>query len=67
MRRIKIGDRVKAFLDANIAGEVVNIVSRPVSHWMVGGTSSVEFWVDVRLANGTVRNIKLSELTHDDL
>lgn len=66
MRRFKIGDKVRAFLDANFAGEIVGIREVPTTKWMAEGTSSVEFLVSVKLNDGTVKNIKMSELMHDD-
>lgn len=66
MRRIKAGDRVKAFLDPNIVGEVVQVTQRQSKQWLVEGTASVEFYVDVRIKDGRVVTLKMSEVTHDD-
>lgn len=66
MRRFKPGDKVRAFLDANFAGVIVNITERPTSQWIAEGTASVEFYASVRLRDGVIKNIKLSELMHDD-
>ena len=65
-RRFKAGDKVKAFLDANFAGIIVNVQERGTSQWLAEGTSSIEFYAIVQMKDGTLRNIKLSELMHDD-
>ena len=39
-RKIKIGDKVRAFLNANIVGEVVSFESEKNSNWIVGATAS---------------------------
>lgn len=66
-RMFKVGDKVRAFLDANIAGNIVEIRSMPVSHWMSEGAASVEFVADVRTKTGKIYKIKLGELMHDDV
>jgi hypothetical protein len=66
MRRFKLGDKVKAFLDANIAGTIVQIHQVQANQWLAEGTTSVEFLVDVQLKDGRIRRIKMSELHHDD-
>lgn len=67
MRRFKVGDKVKAFLDARIAGIIVEIHQVPATQWIAEGTASVEFYVDVRVANGQIKRVKMSELMHDDI
>ena len=64
MRQIKIGDKVIAFLDANLQGEAVAIHATRSNKWLVGGVSSTELFVDVKLTNGEVRRVKMSELYH---
>jgi hypothetical protein len=66
MRRFKAGDRVKAFLDSRIAGTIVDIRQMQATQWLAEGTASVEFLVDVKLADGRVLAVKMSELMHDD-
>ena len=61
---IKVGDTVKAFLDANLQGEVVNIVYLPSRDvWMVGGVPGVEAWADILLPSGIVKRVKTTELS----
>jgi len=66
MRRFKVGDKVKAFLDANIAGTIEQIHQVQATQWLAEGTASVQFLVDVRLKSGKICRIKMSELMHDD-
>ena len=66
MRRFKVGDKVKAFLDANIAGIILQIHQIHANQWLAEGTVSVEFLVDVMLENGKICRVKMSELFHDD-
>jgi hypothetical protein len=67
MRRFKIGDKVRAFLDAKIAGHIVQIHQVQATQWLAEGTASIEFLVDVKLADGKIRRVKMSELMHDDI
>jgi hypothetical protein len=67
MRRFKVGDKVKAFLDSRIAGTIIEIHQVQATQWLAEGTASVEFLVDVKLQNGGIRRIKMSELMHDDI
>ena len=39
-RKIRVGDQVQAFLDANILGEVIEITTTGNNNWTVAGTSS---------------------------
>jgi hypothetical protein len=66
MRRFKAGDKVKAFLDARIAGTIVDIRHVQATQWLAEGTASVEFLVDVKLGDGRILSVKMSELMHDD-
>jgi hypothetical protein len=66
-RRFKIGDKVRMFLDASVAGKIVDIRTKPALHWISEGTSSIEFLVDVMLSNGSVKTVKMSDLYHDDI
>ena len=67
MRRMRVGDRVQAFLDANIIGTIVTIKENKDVPWMVGGTASTEFICEVRLDKGDgLINIKMHELHHID-
>lgn len=67
MRRFKIGDKVKAFLDSRIAGTIAEIQQVQATQWLAEGTASVEFLVSVRLQSGQIVKVKMSELMHDDL
>lgn len=67
MRRFKVGDKVKAFLDARIAGTIVQIHQVTATQWLAEGTASVEFYVDVRTTSGQIKRVKMSELDHDDI
>lgn len=66
MRRFKVGDKVKAFLDSRIAGTIVNIRQVQATQWLAEGTASIEFLVDVKPVDGRILTIKMSELMHDD-
>lgn len=63
----RVGDKVKAFLDSRIAGTIVAIHQVQATQWLAEGTASIEFFVDVKLNNGKIHKIKMSELMHDDL
>ena len=67
MRRIKIGDRVQAFLDSRVIGTVVSISVSDNVPWMVGGTASGEYVCELKLDNGHTIQYKLSELHHVDV
>ena len=67
MRRFKVGDKVKAFLDSRISGTIVQIHQVQATQWLAEGTSSIEFLVDVKLSSGKIHRIKMSELMHDDI
>jgi len=64
MRQIKVGDKVRAFLDANLQGEVMAIHNTYSSQWLVGGVASKELLADVKLPSGEMRRVKMSELYH---
>lgn len=66
MRRFKVGDRVRAFLDAKISGVIVNITQIQATQWIAEGTASVEFLAEIKLNDGSIRKIKMSELMHED-
>jgi len=67
MRRIKVGDRVQAFLNTNIIGVVTKIKEHKNVPWMVGGTASTEFICEVRLdKDDRLFAIKMHELHHVD-
>ena len=67
MRRIKVGDRVQAFLDSRIIGKVTNITESKNVPWMVGGTVSSEFICELKLdESDRIVKYKLSELHHVD-
>ena len=68
MRRIRIGDKVRAFLDANITGQVTEIFYRdaPADSLMVGGVPPVLSYAKVLLPDGRTAIIKTTELSHLD-
>lgn len=66
MRQIKIGDKVQAFWDANIIGEVVNLGTEKHSTMLVGGTLDVAPFCEVRLKSGKVVRLKLGDVFHTD-
>ena len=64
MKTIRVGDKVRAFLDLRICGEVVQIVYLPSAiPLMVGGIPSAEAYADVLLENGKIVRIKTGELS----
>ena len=69
MRQIRVGDKVKAFLDANICGEVTEIFYRPAAGGMlmVGGIPPVEAYAKVVMSDGKTVSIKTTELSHLNL
>ena len=67
MRRIKVGDRVQAFLDSRVIGTVVSISVSDNVPWMVGGTASGEYVCELKLDSGHTIPYKLSELHHVDV
>jgi hypothetical protein len=64
MRQVRVGDRVKAFLDPNIAGEVTEIFYRQSAGvmLMVGGIPPVEAYAKVLLSNGQAAIVRTTEL-----
>jgi hypothetical protein len=67
MRRIKIGDRVQAFLDSRVIGTVTNIIEDKNVPWMVGGTASTKLICEIKLDDGAVARYDLHELYLVDL
>ena len=66
MRRIKVGDKVRAFLDSRICGSVIDIEQNNSAPWMVGGTAAPEKICILELADGKKIRYKMSELHHDE-
>lgn len=66
MRRIRVGDRVQAFLDTRIKGKVLAINESKNVPWMVGGTASTEFICTLELDDGKQIAVKMNELHHVD-
>jgi hypothetical protein len=66
MRRIKIGDKVQAFLDTRIIGVVKEIKTSAKVPWMVGGTASSEFICLLVLNDAQEILYKMSDLHHYD-
>ncbi len=67
MRRIKVGDRVQAFLDSRIVGVVEKIEDSNKVPWMVGGPASTERYCVLTLDDGRKIKYKMSELHHVDV
>jgi hypothetical protein len=65
MRQVRVGDRVKAFLDPNIAGEVTEIFYKQSAGvmLMVGGVPPVEAYAKVLLPNGQLSIVRTTELS----
>jgi len=68
MRRIRVGDKVRAFLDANISGEVTEMFYRDAApgSLMVGGVPPVIAYAKVLLKDGRTAVVKTTELSHVD-
>ena len=66
MRQVRVGDRVRAFLDANMAGEVTEIfhTPAPAGILMYGGVPPKIAYARVRKSNGEIVTIKTTELSH---
>jgi len=63
MGQVRKGDRVRAFLDANVTGIVESISYKPTQDGlMVGGVPPVIAIATIRSADGLLRNIKTTEL-----
>ena len=69
MKQVRVGDRVKAFLDARIIGEVIEIfhVKAPNSALMVGGVPPVTSYTKIRLDDGRIATVKTTELSVHNL
>lgn len=65
MRQIRTGDKVRAFLDANISGEVTEIFYKPAmgGMLMLGGVPPMEAYAHVRLPNGKMVVVRTTELS----
>ena len=66
MRRIKTGDKVRAFLDSRIVGTVKSIEENKDAPWMVGGTASPPMICVLELLDGRTIRYNLQELHHVD-
>ena len=66
MRRIKVGDKVQAFLDTRIVGIIKQIEENGDAPWMVGGTAAPELVCVIELLDGRHVRYKLHELHHLD-
>jgi len=66
MRRIKIGDKVQAFLDTRVKGVVVEVRQNSNVPWMVGGSASSESECLLELLDGSRVVYKMSDLHHVD-
>ena len=64
MKQVRVGDRVKAFLDARIIGEVVEIIHKPsTTMLMVGGVPPFEAYAKIKLDNGSFVVVRTTELS----
>ena len=63
-RGIKVGDRVQAFLNASILGEVVEIIQAETKIWTSGGAPSATFSTcRVKISKtGEIVTVKKSDL-----
>ena len=63
-RNIRIGDRVRAFLNASIDGEVIELLTENNKSWTVNGTSaSTKTVCRIRiLSTGKIVDVLKSEL-----
>jgi len=66
MRQIRVGDPVRAFLDANLSGEVTEIFYRSAraGELMYGGVPPSVAYAKVRKSSGETVTIKMTELSH---
>jgi len=63
MKQIRVGDKVKAFLDARIIGEVIEIFLKPATDTlMVGGVPPAVAYAKVQLGSGQIVVIRTTEL-----
>jgi hypothetical protein len=62
MKRIEKGDRVRAYLNAEIHGTVIEVVEEPARVWTLEGTMSVVRICSVQLNDGRIARIRASEL-----
>jgi|TARA_R110002110_G_scaffold413334_1_gene640569 hypothetical protein len=63
MKQIRVGDRVKAFLDARIIGEVIEIFLKPaIDTLMVGGIPPSVAYAKVQIDSGQVVVVRTTEL-----
>ena len=66
MRQIRVGDRVKAFLDANITGEVTEIFYKPTmgGMLMLGGVPPMQAFARILKSDGQTYVVRTTELSH---
>jgi len=62
MRMIQKGDRVKAFLDGNFAGEVIDVIEESPRVWTVEGTQATVRYCIIKLNDGRLAKAKSSDL-----
>jgi hypothetical protein len=65
MKTITKGDKVKAYLDGSLSGEVVDIIEMPANFWTMEGTPTTIRFCIVKLANGKLAKILASDLFID--
>ena len=62
MKQIRVGDRVKAFLDARIIGEVIEIFLKPAIDTLMGGIPPSVAYAKVQIDSGQVVVVRTTEL-----
>jgi hypothetical protein len=62
MRRIKVGDTVRAHLDGSYRGQVLEIVAEKSQVWMMEGTSTDVMYCVIKLHTGQVVKTQMSDL-----
>ena len=68
MRRMRIGDKVRCFLDARIQGEVINIVYlKSNKDLMFGGVPSEVAYADIKMKDGNVIRMRTTDLSMEQL
>jgi len=66
MKRLQVGDKVKAFLDANICGIIEHLeLVVATTELMVGGVPPGVLYAHIRLANNQMIKVKTTELFFD--
>lgn len=62
MKTIAKGDKVRAHLDGNFAGEVIDVVEESAKVWTLEGTQTTVRYCIVKLRDGRIAKVKSSDL-----